>query len=158
MLSDNQGIQDSRFGYLSSLLLDYLFPNPAHELSKFHLDGFTCDVCKGGSWLLRTLLGNRLVFDLIVFIGKIGCKFVIPYVGYESSTCPGIIDMQFADSILPILLFEVLDSRNLCSFELQVCQLDDYVQRDLNVDVFHMTNSKPPIAKANNFINNLYQE
>jgi len=50
-----------------------------------------CGVCKVSTGVARAVLGNKVVFNLIVDLGYFLCHFFIPYIGYIPSTCPGII-------------------------------------------------------------------
>ena len=51
-----------------------------------------CETCKITTGAARFALGNPVSFALLVEIGKIGCRIVIPFVGYMPHTCPGIIE------------------------------------------------------------------
>jgi len=87
---------DALFGRFRTDLLDITFKEVG------------CTTCKWGTWFLRETIGSDLLSPLIVKIGEVGCRFVIPYVGYDPNTCPGIIKQQFGLSILPIITHELL--------------------------------------------------
>jgi hypothetical protein len=73
--------------------LDSMFPDYATDMIEFSLDDIGCSVCKGGTWGLRTLLGNKVTEVVLNEAIKGICHLVIkPLVGYSPDTCKGIID------------------------------------------------------------------
>jgi len=52
----------------------------------------------------------------------------------------------------------LLGEQKLCVFELGLCEKDQWEAIDLKKWIFNLINSKPEIAKTNDYVNNLYKE
>lgn len=78
--------------------------------------------------------------------------------GFGADTCPGIIRQQFTESILPIITDDLLSETTFCTFELNLCDMDKWIRRDVKEEVFKLLTQKPEMVKDNNYVNNLYDE
>lgn len=125
----------------------------------FSRQGVECTACKWGSWVFRETVGSTISKDLIVGIGKMACPFVMhSLTGYIAATCNGILNQQFAESILPILVDDLMSERVFCTYQMEVCDMDKYAKIDVKETLFDLLVQKPPKAFSNDFINNLYKE
>jgi hypothetical protein len=152
ILSESKDIMHS----LTSALLSPI--SDSKDSLKSHITDFGCDICNAGSTIATMTLENPIYTPLFIELIKLGCRVVIPFIGYKPETCPGIIDQQFANSILPLIANDVLGQKNLCVFQLQLCERGDWVSRNQKQEVFNLLSNKPELAKSNDFINNLYKE
>jgi hypothetical protein len=116
-----------------------------------------CDVCKTTTWTVRETLGNKYVEKLIVDFIIFGCGFFIEDFGFDKSTCPGIIKQQVGDSIYPIVTEQLFAETTMCSYILNVCDMDKYEIEDSEAWVFNVVGAKTPLAATNNYINTLYE-
>jgi len=73
------------------------------------LEEVSCDACKAASWTLRTLLGNEVSRFLLTGIAKVLCiPITVFFLDYDPVICPGTIDQQFRDAILPVIVDDIL--------------------------------------------------
>lgn len=87
------------------------------------------------------------------------CPFVMhSLTGYIAATCNGILNQQFAESILPILVNDLMSERVFCTYQMEVCDMDKFAKIDVKEQLFDLLVQKPPKAFSNDFINNLYKE
>jgi hypothetical protein len=49
-----------------------------------------------------------------------------PFIGFKTETCPGIIQQQVGDSIIPLLVDELWTDLIACTFILPVCDQDQW--------------------------------
>jgi hypothetical protein len=137
--------------------LDMILPKPITDVLHFATKELECGTCKVGTWAVRTFFGSAPVTFFFGTAGILLCELAIPFLtGYKRSTCPGLLKQQWTGSIYPIFTQELFDEKIFCVYNLNVCQSLDYNPRDLREDVFDILQSKPEIAKSNDFINKLY--
>jgi hypothetical protein len=53
---------------------------------------------------------------------------------------------------------QLLDSHNLCTFIMNLCELDKWHKVDVKDWVNSLLMGKPTAAKSNNFVDNMYKE
>lgn len=111
--------RDSRGGL--DFFLDAIMPPSLTDEIEATWKGFGCGICRGTTRFLHFLLGNRIVKPIVVETVLTLCPYVIPYIGYIPSTCPGIINQQFTDSIYPMLVNQLLSADTMCVFEFKLC-------------------------------------
>ncbi len=69
----------------------------------------------------------------MVKIGKWICGPIVKkFLNYVQAVCPGIIDQQFRDAILPAIFDELLSTQTLCTFELELCDMDKWEKMSLS--------------------------
>jgi len=82
--------RDDRGGL--DFFLDAILPHSVTDTIEASWKQIGCVACRGTTRLLHMLLGNRLVKHVIVETVLELCPYIIPYIGYVPSTCPGIIN------------------------------------------------------------------
>ena len=103
------------------------------------------------------MLDNDAAKALLVEFAKIICIPIAPlFLNYDPVICPGVIDQQFRDAILPILLEDILSEKNLCDFELEVCDKDKWEPINLQEFVKQKVSEKPKHLQSNDYLNQLY--
>jgi hypothetical protein len=92
-------------------------------------------------------------------VGVTFCPLFMPEIsGFVGSTCAGIINQQFGESILPFIMDDFLSEEVFCSYKMEVCDMENYDEIDLKQVVFDELHKKTDLANQNNFINNMYAE
>lgn len=72
---------------------------------------------------MRDILDLWYVHDALVIGGEYICPMITSY-GQEA--CDGIIMQQWGDAILPWIHYSLMDELNLCTFSLQLCDMDHW--------------------------------
>lgn len=109
--------------------------------------------------MFRETVGSTISKDVIVGIAKLGCPFVMhSLTGFVAATCNGILNQQFAESILPILVDDLMSEKVFCTYQMEVCDMDKFEKIDVKKTLFDLLVKKPPAAYTNDYINNLYKD
>ena len=118
-----------------------------------------CSSCKMASWLLQRFNNGFVRWALNEAVILI-CDIVTPFVdmGYGSGICRGLVTDQFYEEGYPILTDKLLTERSLCTFILELCDMEKWKKIDVKEWVEDKVSSKPKIAQHNNFVNNLYHD
>jgi len=125
-----------KFSELTNLVLSTVGFESDGEFSR---QGVECTACKWGSWVFRETIGSKIAQDVIVGIGKVGCPFVMhSLTGFIPATCNGILNQQFAESILPILVDDLMSERVFCTYQMEVCDMDKYAKIDVKETLFDL--------------------
>jgi hypothetical protein len=69
---------------------------------------------------------------LLVDIADWACDAFIHFFGYEREACPGIIEDQWTESILPLFQDEIFDQDALCTFIFEYCNTGEWQKIDLD--------------------------
>jgi hypothetical protein len=118
-----------------------------------------CSACKNVAGTARTVLGNEIVAALLVDAVIMACRDIMgPVFGYNIETCPGIVQQQLGDSIIPLLTTELWTDETACTFILPVCDQDKWTALRIKDYVYDVIKTKTPEALSNDYINNLYKE
>ena len=115
--------------------------------------------CKASTAAVSEALGNPVSHLALVEGGKLLCDLFIEHTTpYSRQNCPGIIRQQWGEEILPMLTDQLLNSHNMCTFIMNLCELDKWNKVDVKEWVNHVLEQKPVAAKSNSFVNDLYKE
>ena len=102
---------------------DFFFPELITDVIDFSVSKVGCAACKLTSFGVRTIFGNVVARGVAneLIIGF--CDLAIhPLVGYDASTCRGIITQQFEESIYSVILDDFFEETSLCVFEFHLCE------------------------------------
>lgn len=112
-----------------------------------------CDACIGTTTFVRDLINNPVSLAGINLFSQVVCRLGIGEVteltmgaALDSSNCPGLVQQQWMDFILPTLYEEVLDNKKMCTFMMAVCETDKYRAVDLEEWVDNKLSEKSPAA------------
>lgn len=94
---------------------------------------------------------------IVEFLKALCYVIAKPLLNYDPAICPGTIDQQVKDSILPVLFDEFLSTQTLCTFELELCDMDKWEKLSLDDFIDEKVAAKPENIKENDFLNKLYQ-
>lgn len=89
--------------------------------------------------------------------GALICDAFISQLGYKAAACPGVIEDQWTESILPFVIDGLLDDMNLCTYILNVCNTDKWTEIDLDQWISDLHATKPEATLANDFVNKQYK-
>jgi len=116
-----------------------------------------CTTCKVTAWSLRTVFGNNIARSLFNEFLKIICRPIAKYLlNYNPEICPGTIDQQFRDSIFPVLFDQFLTTQTLCTFELELCDMDKWEKLSIDAFIDEKLSTKPDHLKGNDYLNKMY--
>lgn len=121
------------------------------------LQEMSCSTCKATAWGLRTVFGNKASRWLLTEFLKVICRPIAEhFLNYNPEICPGTIDQQVRDSILPVLFDEFLTSQTLCTFELELCDMDKWEKLSIDAFIDEKVSAKPDHVKGNDYLNKMY--
>lgn len=119
----------------------------------------SCMACKGMTKTTSFLLSNPLSHAFLVEAGRLLCELLLKRIsGFKADTCPGIIRQQWGEQILPMITDQLLDEQNMCTFIMNLCDMDKWHKVDVKAWIDTVLMQKPEITIANDYINNLYKE
>lgn len=80
---------------------------------------------------------------MIVDVGNVLCSHFIDYFGYKPETCPGIVENEFHNAILPAITDGIFDDEVMCNFLLNWCDSGHWAPIDLDKWIQDLLESKP---------------
>jgi len=86
------------------------------------------------------------------------CSFAAPYLGWTEATCAELKTLGFSESagLWPMLATEFIEPHSLCGYTLNFCHYDTEHRVDINQWIRERLDTKPEVAKGNDFVNHLY--
>ena len=116
-----------------------------------------CASCKVGVWTVQ-LFNNKVFKWTSTQNLNIICWSVlwIPFIPVSPYMCSGLINDFWTEQIFEVLFDQLITEQTMCTFILELCDMDKWQAIDLDQWVFDKINEKPKIAQSNDYINKLY--
>ena len=115
-----------------------------------------CPACKMAVWGLKNF-NNEVNKWVTSEIFTVGCEVILSFTAKSPSLCAGVIQDQYTEFLYPLIWEELLSEQTMCTFILELCEMDLWRPVDVNKWVFDKVNSKPKIGQTNDFVNKLYE-
>ena len=133
------------------------FTDIAYPALSFLRSYVGCPLCKlgiGSSQLFFNFGLNQLYLsEYAVFV----CYVIAPFSGFSGGNCPTIVQFQFRNEFLPVVTDGLFSEETMCTFILPLCDTQNWIPIDLNVEIQNQLLSKVAIAQENDFVNEMYR-
>ena len=121
-------------------------------------DAVMCDACQVTTWGFSKVMKFPPVEWAVVNAAKIICDVGSElFTPYTHSICSGMVDNQLTEALWPMMVNELLTDQSMCTFVLEVCDMDHWKPLNVEEVVSAIIDGKPALAQSNDYVNNMYK-